>query len=86
MKSFSVTVESVVTVTLDETKFTKEFMEEFNSTIFAADDLRDHAEHLGWLFATGRIENGEFVEGYGSLLDMGIEAKVNADVTDVEPV
>ena len=54
MKTFEVTVDVVVRLTLDETKFDAAFMEEFSSTIFPADDLPAHAEHLGWLFATGR--------------------------------
>lgn len=85
MKTFEVTVDVLVRVTLDETKFDAAFMEEFSSTIFPADDLPAHAEHLGWLFATGRASNGEFVEGYGPLPEMGISAEVRADVTDVEP-
>ena len=86
MRTFEVTIDMVVRVTLDETKFDAAFMEEFNSTIFPAEDLLAHAGHLGSLFATGRASNGEFVEGYGPLPEMGISADASADVTYVEEV
>jgi hypothetical protein len=73
---FTVEVTQVVTVTLDETKFTPEFMEEFRGHFFDFETIDEHAEHLAQLAARGVIEpskySGEFIEGYGPSADMGI--------------
>lgn len=87
MRTFTVEVVQTVEVTLDEEKFTPEFMEGFNSTItdFGGTDddleyaLEEHAKHLAWVHATG-VENlswvrvPPFVEGYGPLDELGISA------------
>lgn len=74
MQTFDVEVTRTIRVTLDETKFTEEFMDEFRQLIFPAFDTRDHAEHLASLYARGDIDyDGDFVEGYGVIRDMGIK-------------
>lgn len=90
MRTFTVEVTQTVEVTLDETKFTPEFMAEFNSTITDfGDDLEEHAKHLAWVHAT-RVEDlayvmtAPFVEGYGPVDELGIQA-ITRD-TDVECV
>lgn len=73
MKTFRVTVTRVVDVAMDETKFTAEFMEEFDRQIFHADGLEEHAEHLGQLWAREIATDKDFIEGYGPAPDMGIQ-------------
>lgn len=82
MKKFRVVVEQEIEVTLDETKFTQEFMEEFQRGFFPFYSLAEHAEHIGQLQAreiidlTGRLS--EFVEGYGDSAEMGINTRIAA--------
>jgi hypothetical protein len=95
MKTYTVDVTQTVQVTFDDTKFTPEFFAEYNSyiTYLGGDDgdtenaLRQHAENLAWMHATGvaRLDfpiMNPFVEGYGPVNDMGIEAVT----TDTETV
>lgn len=89
MRTFNVEVTQNIVITLDETKFTPEFLAEFNAGIVDwGDDLEKHAEHLAWTHATGRHDleyttaaTAPFVEGYGPVCDLGIKAKV--DSTDI---
>ena len=89
MKTFSVEVTVSVDVTLDETKFTPEFFEEFNDSITDwGDDLEEHAKHLAWVHATGvedlaYVSRAPFVEGYGPVDEMGIQAVTRDTETDV---
>lgn len=79
---FLVRVEQTVEVTLDETKFTPEFMTEFPKSFFPFDTLDEHAEHLAQLHARGVYDMEfpkVFVEGYGPTDAMGITA-VTVDV------
>lgn len=74
MKTYEVEVvkTSVVEVTIDETKFTPEFMQEFNSYMFKA-DMDEHIKTLAYHAAYDDSET--FIEGYGNLKEMGIELK-----------
>lgn len=94
MKTFTVEVVSTVDITLDETKFTPEFFEEFNGSITDwCDDLEEHAKHLAWVHATGvedlaYVRSAPFVEGYGPVDEMGIQAvtrDTEMDVVEVSP-
>lgn len=79
MRTFRVTVEQIIEVQLDETKFSDEFMKEFRSQFFNFDTLEEHAEHIGQLQAREIIDLSvmpEFIEGYGPSQDMGIKAQV----------
>lgn len=72
-----VEVVSTVSVTVDKSKFTPEFLEEFKQNFQVLHTVGDHIEHLAMLVASGHI--GPFteqVEGYGRLDDMGIRLKV----------
>lgn len=78
MTEFEVEVLQIVKVTLDETKFTPEFMEEFRASFFPFEELTEHAEHIAQLAARD-IFGGfpdEFIEGYGPANGMGIQAHV----------
>ncbi|WP_210320107.1 hypothetical protein [Pseudaminobacter soli (ex Zhang et al. 2022)] len=84
MKTFEIEVRQTVKVTLDESKFTEPFMEEFRAHFFPFYDVEDHAKHIAQLTAREVADFGhnrhEFVEGYGPIGDFGIRA----EVTDTE--
>lgn len=71
------TVETIVTVEVDESKFTPEFLHSFSSAITPLDDVDEHMGSLAEAFAIGQISGypKEFVEGYGELESMGIVLK-----------
>lgn len=78
MSKHLVTVILIVEVTLDDSKFTPEFFEEYQESIAPYGTVQKHAEHLAWLHATG-VEDldtslNPFVEGYGPINDFGIRA------------
>lgn len=72
MPNFS--VNQIITVEVDESKFTEAFLQEFRENFYDLETLDDHLQYLAELYGTGRIQGGahEFVEGYGRLGDMGI--------------
>lgn len=74
MKTFRVKVTQYIEVTLDETKFTPEFMAEFDDTFFELDGIEGHAEHLGQLYARGCVPGyaDDEIEGYGEAREFGI--------------
>lgn len=78
LRTYRVIVEQSVMVTLDDEKFDEAFMQEFRDGFFAFDDLRQHAEHIGQLYARGIWEDmvgHQFIEGYGPPDEMGIKAR-----------
>lgn len=82
MTKKTVVVQSVVSVTVDETKFTPEFMEDFRKSMFHFTDIDDHIEHLAQLYARGIHDSfSTFIEGYGPPKEMGIECKIT-DVSE----
>lgn len=83
---FFVDVTQRVEVTLDESKFTPEFLADYqrmiNSRIKTVDD---HARYLGELCARGVITTTvKEVEGYGFLYAMGVKLSINRGCTEVE--
>ena len=87
-KRFEVEVSRLVEVIVDESKFTEEFMESFrktiNSTVY---ELSEHIAHLGWLFAAGRADDDQFIEGYGPAKEMGIKFReINDEILNIEEV
>ncbi|MBP0439465.1 hypothetical protein [Tianweitania sediminis] len=90
MKTFEVTVTSVVQVKLDERAFTPEFYKEFIEHFFPFDTLELHAQHIAQLAAREVFDFGwnrkEFVEGYGEIGPMGIYARVQSMETVTEEV
>lgn len=71
---FNINVVQEVEVTLDESKFTPEFMDEFRASFFDFDTIEDHAKHIAQLYARGVVEGDDFIEGYGRPSEMGIRA------------
>lgn len=80
---FQVAVTLNVEVELDETKFDDAFFEEYTKNFFSYDTIEDHAKYLAWMFATARIDNGEFIEGYGPAEEMGIKFKELDDTQEI---
>lgn len=82
-RKFEVTVARTVHVEIDETKFTEEFLKEFNNYISSSiEDIDGHIEHLALAFAAGRVDNDQFIEGYGPTKDFGIKFKEIGDEVD----
>lgn len=81
------TVSQNVVVTVDETKFTPEFMAEFRASFYPFRTLDRHIEHLAQLHARGIAENNQFIEGYGPANEMGIrfEIESNSVETEIQP-
>ena len=74
MSKWFATVETELSIEVDESKFTEEWMEDFRKVFYPFRTVQDHIEHLCLLQARGVIELPftEFVEGYGNPADMGI--------------
>lgn len=69
-----VTVCQIISVTVDETKFTEEFLKEFRESFYPYSDINDHIAHLGDLYARGIVDEfSHFIEGYGDPKDFGIK-------------
>ncbi len=93
MRKFTVTISQEITVELDETKFTKEFVEEYNNYIGFVGDMDDfeemmrgHASNIAELEARG-VWDEDFTEGYGPPKELGIEVKVEyTSVDDIRQV
>ncbi len=69
----TVTVVQSIRVTVDERKFTPEFMREFRDSFYDFDTLNEHIMHLGQLCARGIVDDFSFIEGYGRANLMGIK-------------
>lgn len=81
MTTKTVLVEQLVEVTVDASKFTPDFLAEFQQSMYPFKDLDAHIEHLAQLYARGLCDDfTKFIEGYGPPDEMGIKCKVT-DVT-----
>lgn len=81
-KTVQVTFE--VQVTVDETKFSEQFMEEFRQSFFPFDVLDDHIKHIAQLAAREYIDGpSTFLEGYGPVGVMGISAKIASQEEEI---
>jgi hypothetical protein len=80
-----VQVTQQVHVSVDEAKFTPEFMADFRDVFYPFQTVEDHVRHLGQLFARGIVYNGAFIEGYGKTEEMGIRFE-EEDVLETEIV
>lgn len=77
MTTKTVAVEQIVKVTVDETKFTPEFLADFRKSMYPLNTIDDHIEHLAQLYARGIHDSfSTFIEGYGPPKEMGIECKI----------
>lgn len=85
-KTRSVGVSQIIQVTVDEDKFTPEFMKEFRKSFYPFLSINDHVEHLAQLYVRGAVHDfTAFIEGYGPPSDFGIkfsEGSVEAEVID----
>lgn len=82
MTTFTIEYTQLVVVTLDETKFTEEFMREYRESFYEFRSIEDHARHIAQLDARGMFDR-EFEEGYGNPDDMGIKSKCSHVNTEV---
>lgn len=93
-KKFDIEVSSELTVVLIEEAFTNEFCEEFNSTIFYAENLEAHAKHIGRLVArevidevSGTCGRDQIVEGYGRIgnfVKIAVNSAFDLEVVNVK--
>lgn len=86
MKTFIVEVTQSIKVTVDETKFTPEFNQEFSSVMWDVDDIEDHVENLAKMQAREMIGLDHFVEGYGDIRKMGCAVQTLSIEADIEEV
>jgi uncharacterized protein (DUF2126 family) len=77
-----VEVTFVVNVEVDETKFTPEWIEDWQKVFYPFNTIDDHLEHIAQMEARD-ILNPKFTEGYGPLTDMGIKASVVSQSAEV---
>lgn len=70
-----VTITYLVEVEVDETKFTPQFLEEYQEHHRPFETIDDHITHIAMLAAQDLLDE-TFTEGYGPLKDMGISAQV----------
>ncbi|WP_323034550.1 hypothetical protein [Pararhodobacter sp.] len=85
----TVEVRQIISVTVDEDKFSEQFMEEFRASFYPFFDLDDHIQHLAQLTARDIITEwpkDQFVEGYGPLTDMGISCAEQDECLETEIV
>lgn len=81
MQTRTVRVEQIVEVSIDDTKFTPDFMAEFRRTMYPFDSVDRHIEHLAQLYARGVADEFSFIEGYGPASELGIKFRqVSQDV------
>ena len=83
----TVGVQQLIEVTVDEAKFTPEFMAEFRASMYPFDEVGQHIEHLAQLYARGAVDGfSAFIEGYGPPKDFGISfraAECQTSVVDI---
>lgn len=79
-----VTVRQSVHVTVDESKFTREFMAEFRKHFYRFSTLDEHIAHLAQLHARSLAADHSFIEGYGQAKDMGIRFFIATGSTETE--
>lgn len=83
MAKKEVLVNTIVSVEVDEAKFTPEFMAEFRASMYQFSTLDEHIEHLAQLYARGVVDAfTTFIEGYGPPADFGIKLAIEAVDTE----
>lgn len=76
MLTRDIEISQTVQVSVDESKFTPEFMAEFRQLMYHFITIDEHLEHLAQLYARGIYDENSFIEGYGPAKDFGIKLKV----------
>jgi hypothetical protein len=80
----TVQVKIDVEVTVDESKFTDEWLEEFRERFYYFRTIDDHIEHLAQLKARDIFDRyPPFIEGYENPINMGISAKIVDAKTEI---
>lgn len=78
-----ITVTQEIEVTVDESRFTPEFMAAFSRAFFDCETIEEHVLYIAKSYAMGIVaHNGDFLEGYGILRDFGINVKRDTTQTD----
>lgn len=73
----TVVVRQDVEVTVDESKFTPQFMESFRRHFYGFQTIDEHIDHIAQARARGLIQSSaDFLEGYGPLKDFGVAVRV----------
>jgi methenyltetrahydromethanopterin cyclohydrolase len=67
-----IVVQQTVRVHYDEKMFSDHFMTDFRRYMYDFHDVDEHLKHLAQVYARGLHSNSSFVEGYGSLKEVGI--------------
>lgn len=81
----TVTVMQELKVTVDEARFTDEFMEAFSKCFFQTLTIEEHIEHIAEMFAKGVVtSDAQFLEGYGVLRAFGITIKRSDEFTSID--
>jgi dihydroorotase len=78
-----VTVTSTVRVSVNESKFTPQFLKEFRECFCNLQTIDEHIQRLAKLKVRGDCDQ-DFVEGYGSQKDMGIDIEILETGTEIE--
>lgn len=60
MKTYQVQVIQTVLVTIDETKFTEEWMEEFSSCMYPFNTIEEHVKHIARNYEYRHIEGYDY--------------------------
>lgn len=72
----TITVTQEIAVTVDESRFTPEFMENYSKHFHECETVEDHMKYIAESYARGIVTfNGDFLEGYGKMDDFGISCK-----------
>lgn len=77
MKTYQVSVIQTVLVTIDETKFTEEWMKEFRSCMYPFNTIEDHVKHIA------RNHEHDYVEGY-DYEDLSIKRELVSESEEFE--
>ena len=85
-KVYDVKFEQTVTVTVDVSKFTDEFMAEFRSFMYPFTEIDQHVAHIGKCYMNNFIQSeNDFLGGYGKLSDFGVRFGVIEEHEEAEP-
>lgn len=84
----TITVTQEIEVTVDESRFTPEFMENYSKYFHECEAVEDHMKYIAESYARGIVmSNHDFLEGYGKLNEFGIKCKRDSvEVAEPESV
>jgi len=74
-----------INITVDESKFTPEFMAHFSRHFHHCPTVEDHIKYIALSYARGIIDSAsQFLEGYGELSHFGVKFKREHVDTEIE--